>query len=88
MRGTVTSIRYEDGQNAADRSGGGARQSRPAVGYAKHIKGYGFQPFPTGIKVGPVKAGDLAPEGTFDIANGLRLSPRLRAGPAGGGLPG
>jgi uncharacterized protein len=73
VRGTVTSIRYEDGQNAADRVEVGL--ANPDLRWlAKHIKGLGFQPFPTGIKVGPVKAGDLAPEGTFDIDNSLRLS--------------
>ena len=73
VRGTVTSIRYEDGQNAADRVEVGL--ANPDLRWlAKHIKGLGFQPFPTGIRIGPVKAGDLAPEGTFDIANTLRLS--------------
>ena len=73
VRGTVTSIRYEDGQNAADRVEVGL--ANPDLRWlAKHIKGLGFQPFPTGIRIGPVKAGDLAPEGTFDIANSLRLS--------------
>jgi phage protein D len=73
VRGTVTSIRYEDGQNAADRVEVGL--ANPDLRWlSKHIKGLGFQPFPTGIRIGPVKAGDLAPEGTFDIANSLRLS--------------
>jgi phage protein D len=73
VRGTVTSIRYEDGQNAADRVEVGL--ANPDLRWLqKHIKGLGFQPFPTGIRIGPIKAADAAPEGTFDIANTLRLS--------------
>lgn len=73
VRATVTSIRYQDGQNAAD---------RVEVGFAnpdlrwlqRHIKGLGFQPFPTGVKIGPVRAAEAAPEGTFDIDNPLDLA--------------
>lgn len=73
VRSTVTSVRYQDGRNAAD---------RVEVGFAnpdlrwlqRHIKGLGFQPFPTGVKIGPVRAAGAAPEGTFDIDNRLDLA--------------
>jgi len=72
VRSTVTSVRYQDGQNAAD---------RVEVGFAnpdlrwlqRHIRGLGFSP-PTGIKIGPVRVADAAPEGTFDIDNKLDLA--------------
>lgn len=72
VRATVTSVRYQDGRNAAD---------RVEVGFAnpdlrwlqRHIKGLGFSP-PTGIKIGPVRVADAAPEGTFDIDNKLELA--------------
>ena len=73
VRSTVTSVRYQDGWNAAD---------RVEVGFAnpdlrwlqKHIRGLGFQPFPTGVRIGPLRALDAAPEGTFDLANSLELA--------------
>jgi phage protein D len=73
VRSTVTSVRYQDGRNAAD---------RVEVGFAnpdlrwlqRHIRGLGFQPFPTGVKIGPVRVADAAPEGTFDIDNKLELA--------------
>lgn len=72
LRSFVTSVRYQDGTQAAD---------RVEVGIAnvdlrwlqQHIKGLGFQPFPTGISMGPLHA-SAAPEGLFDIDNTLRLS--------------
>jgi len=72
VRATVTSVRYQDGRNAAD---------RVEVGFAnpdlrwlqRHIRGLGFSP-PTGIKIGPVRVADAAPEGTFDIDNTLDLA--------------
>lgn len=79
LRASVTSVRYEDGMNAADRL---------EIGLAnvdlrwlqKHIRGLGFQPFPTGIRVGPLRV-DAAPEGTFDIENKVALSLGYAPGP-------
>ena len=73
VRSTVTSVRYQDGWNAAD---------RVEVGFAnpdlrwlqKHIRGLGFQPFPTGVRIGPLRALDAAPEGTFELTNTLELA--------------
>ncbi|MGE0441806.1 MAG: phage late control D family protein [Gemmatimonadales bacterium] len=72
LRASVTSVRYEDGTQSAD---------RVEVGIAnvdlrwlqQHIRGLGFRPFPTGIQVGPVKVG-LPPDGLFDVDNMLELS--------------
>src|SRR5215210_101204 len=73
VRSTVTSVRYEDGQNAADRVE--VAFANPDLRWLQnHIKGLGFQPFPTGVKIGPVRAAEAAPEGTFDIANKLELA--------------
>jgi Bacteriophage probable baseplate hub protein len=73
VRSVVTGVRYQDGQNAADRVE--VDLANPDLRWLqRHIRGLGFQPFPTGIKIGPVRAFDAAPEGTFDIDNKLRLS--------------
>ncbi len=84
VRATVTSVRYEDGigsapaatdpkgLNAADRVE--VELANPDLRWlGRHIRGFGFQPFPTGIRVGPLRAADAAPDGTFDIDNGLEL---------------
>ena len=71
LRSSITSVRYEDGTQAAD---------RVEVGIANvdlrwlqtHIRGLGFQPFPTGVSIGPLHA-DAAPDGLFDVDNSLEL---------------
>jgi uncharacterized protein len=73
VRSTVTSVSYEDGTQAAD---------RVEVGLANvdlrwlqnHIRGLGFQPYPSGVRVGAVGRLDAAPDGTFDIDNKLSLA--------------
>lgn len=73
VRSTVTSVNYEDGMQAAD---------RVEVGLANvdlrwlqnHIRGLGFQPYPSGVRVGAVGRLNAAPEGTFDIDNKLSLA--------------
>jgi uncharacterized protein len=72
LRSSVTSVRYQDGTQAAD---------RVEIGIAnvdlrwlqKHIRGLGFQPFPTGAQLGPVRIG-VTPDGLFDVDNTLELS--------------
>lgn len=72
LRASVTSVRYEDGTQAAD---------RVEVGLAnvdlrwlqKHIRGLGFRPFPTGVAIGPLRA-DPGPDGLFDVDNKLTLA--------------
>ena len=79
LRQSVSSIRYEDGTQAAD---------RVEVGIAnvdlrwlqQHIRGLGFNAFPTGIGIGAARLG-AAPDGLFDIDNDLRLSLGYAPGP-------
>src|SRR5436853_5630446 len=71
LRTSITSVRYQDGIGSAD---------RVEVGVAnvdlrwlqKHIRGLGFQPFPTTIKLGPFSGTGIA--GLFDIDNKLELA--------------
>lgn len=73
VRSTVTSVRYEDGWNAADRVE--VAFANPDLRWLqKHIRGLGFQPFPTGVTIGPRRAADAAPEGIFDLANQFELA--------------
>jgi phage protein D len=72
VRSAVTSVSYQDGLNAADRVEVGL--ANPDLRWLQsHIKGLGFQPFPTGVKVGALGSISAAPEGTFDIDNKLVL---------------
>lgn len=72
IRSLVTGVRYQDGQNAADRVE--VEIANPDLRWLQsHIRGLGFQPFPTGVKIGPVR-GDAVPGGTFDIDNTLSLA--------------
>lgn len=73
MRATVTSIRYEDGMNAADRVEIGL--ANPDLYWlSKHIRGMGFQPFPTSVPAPPGMPGSIVPEGLLDIDNTVELS--------------
>jgi uncharacterized protein len=73
LRASVTSVRYQDGVQAAD---------RVEIGVAnvdlrwlqQHIRGLGFQPFPTAVKIGPVRAASGAADGLFDVDNAVTLS--------------
>jgi phage protein D len=79
LRSSVVGIRYEDGVNAADRVE--IDFANPdAYLLQNHIRGVGFRPFPTGAKVGPVRAPGVA--GTFDLDNKVELA----LGYAGEGL--
>jgi uncharacterized protein len=72
VRATVTSVRYQDGQNGADQVTVGL--ANPDLRWVQtHIRGLGFQPFPTGVKIGPMGGPNAAPEGTFDLDNKLDL---------------
>lgn len=73
LRSSTTSIVYQDGRNAAD---------RVEVEFANtnlrwlqnHIRGLGFRPYPTGVKIGPVSGVNLTDQNLFDIDNKLSLS--------------
>jgi phage protein D len=72
LKAHVTSVRYQDGINAAD---------RVEVGFAntnlrwlqEHIRGLGFSPLPTGVTLGPIGRFDVTAGGAFDIDNKVEL---------------
>ena len=73
LRSAVTSLRYEQGLNAADRVEIGL--ANPDLRFLQeHIRGLGFQPFPTGIKVGPLSSPGVLPKGQFDIDNKVSVA--------------
>ncbi|MFC1475868.1 phage late control D family protein [Candidatus Zixiibacteriota bacterium] len=73
LRSSISGVRYMDGVNAAD---------RVELSFANaelrwlqnHIRGLGFRPFPTGVKIGPIKGPSVVPEGTFDLDNKFSLA--------------
>ncbi|HEU0138860.1 MAG: hypothetical protein KJZ78_20475 [Bryobacteraceae bacterium] len=79
VRSAVTSVRYEDGRQAADRVELGIANPNLRL-LQNHIRGLGFRPFPSAISLGPVKLGQAAPEGTFDLDNKLTLAVGYAAG--------
>jgi hypothetical protein len=71
VRTAITSVRYEEGRDAANRVE--MAVANPNLRLLKnHIRGLGFQPFPSNVSLGPV--GSLLPSGTFDIDNKFTLS--------------
>ncbi len=73
LRSAITSIRYQDGLNAADRVEIGI--ANPDLRWLQsHIRGLGFQPFPTGVRLGPVGTLSATGEGEFDMDNKVELS--------------
>jgi hypothetical protein len=73
VRTAITSIRYEEGRDVASRVE--MAVANPNLRLLKnHIRGLGFQPFPSGIKLGPVGSLDAMPAGTFDVDNKFSLS--------------
>jgi Bacteriophage probable baseplate hub protein len=72
LRGAITSISYEDGQNASDRVEVSIANAN-LQWLQDHIRGLGFRPFPSSIGFGPVKA-RIGNEGLFDMDNKLELS--------------
>jgi Bacteriophage probable baseplate hub protein len=73
LKSSVTSVRYQDGLNAAD---------RVEVGFAnvnlrwlqEHIRGLGFSALPTGVTLGPIGRFDVTAGGSFDIDNKVTLN--------------
>jgi uncharacterized protein len=73
VRSSITSVKFEDGRDAADRVEISIANSDLRF-LRSHIRGLGFSPFPTAITMGPVPVADMAPAGTFDIDNTVALS--------------
>jgi len=73
LRSSITSVKHEEGQNAADRVEIGlANQNLRWL--QQHIRGLGFRPFPSGVKVGPLPGRSATPAGLFDMDNKLTLA--------------
>ena len=84
LRSCVTHLRYEDGipsmLTEPDRDGSKAAD-RVEIEFANpnlrwlqgHIRGLGFRPFPTGIKLGPVRLPDAQVGHAFDLDNTVSL---------------
>ena len=72
VRTAVTSIRYQDGRNAADRVEVGIANPNLRL-LRNHIRGLGFRPFPSAVSMGPIRVGE-SPTGTFDLDNRLTLA--------------
>ncbi len=72
LRGSISSVVYDDGIDAADRVEIGIANANLRW-LQDHIKGLGFRP-PTGISVGPIQGPSLTGTSLFDMANKLELS--------------
>jgi phage protein D len=79
VRASITSIQYQDGVNAADRVEIGLANT-DLRWLREHIRGLGFQPFPTAIGLGPLGRGSVTGEGLWDIDNSVSLSVGYAAG--------
>lgn len=84
LRSCVMSVRYEDGVPSmlteTDKDGSKAADrveiefANPSLRWLQgHIRGLGFQPFPTGVKLGPVRLPDAQVGHAFDLDNTLSL---------------
>jgi phage protein D len=72
LRSSVTSVKFQEGRNASNRVEVGLANANLRW-LQKHIKGLGFDPFPSKILApGPALPG-LTPDGLFDIDNKLTL---------------
>jgi phage protein D len=73
VRATITSVRYEDGTDAADRVE--VEMANPDLRWlSAHIRGLGVTPYPTGVALGPLRPFTASPTGLFDVDNRLGLS--------------
>lgn len=80
IRSTVSSVRYEDGTGAADRVE--VSLANPDLRWVRsHIRGLGFQPFPTNVRVGTGGAMTSEADGQFDVDNALELELGYAPGP-------
>ncbi len=73
LRASITSVRHQEGRNAADRVEIGIANTNLRW-LQEHIRGLGVRPFATGIKLGPLPGMSPVPAGLFDIDNKLTLA--------------
>jgi phage protein D len=79
LRQSITSVRYQDGTQSADRVELGIANT-DLRWLQQHIKGLGFHPFPSALAFGPSKV-SIGKEGLFDVDNTLGLSLGYAPGP-------
>lgn len=70
---SITSVRYQQGLNAADRLEVGIGNVNLRW-LQQHIKGLGFSVFPTSIHLPGMNIGSLTPPGIFDIDNKVTMA--------------
>jgi hypothetical protein len=103
LRGSITSIKLQDGREAADRVEIGLANT-DLRWLQEHIRGLGFRPFPAGVRVGPSPApagvpgapGGGLPSGPPGLPSvpgisgppGLPGAPGVPGFPGGGAVPG
>jgi hypothetical protein len=80
LRNSITSVRFQEGLGAADRLEVGIGNVNLRW-LQQHIKGLGFQPFPTGLRVGPLSTVSPTPPGLFDIDNKVEMAMGYAPGP-------
>ena len=73
LRASIQSVRFQEGWDASNRVEVGIANTNLRW-LQTHIRGLGFQPFPTGVRIGPVNGPQAAPEGTFDMQNKVSLA--------------
>jgi phage protein D len=73
LRAAVTSIKYQEGEQAADRVEV-ALANTDLRWLREHIRGLGFQPFPSGVSIGPGRLPAGVPTGLFDIDNRVTVA--------------
>ena len=73
LRGSITSISYEDGHQKADRVEVGVANVDLRF-LQKHVRGLGFMPAPTGPRLTASGQPSSAPEGMLDIDNTVTLA--------------
>jgi uncharacterized protein len=73
VRSMIAGVRYQDGHNAADRVE--VDLANPNLQWLRrHIRGLGFQPFPTSVSLGTAAQAPAIPTRVFDLDNKLELA--------------
>jgi hypothetical protein len=72
LQASVAKVSYDDGVQAADRVEVEFYNPDSRL-LQQHIRGLGFRPFPTGVRIGPIRA-DVTASGQFDLDNKLTLA--------------